>query len=267
MTFDPNDPRLTAYVLGELEPADQAEVEALLNDSDECRQAVEEIRSTVGWLTDRLREEQAVHAPTPETNHRPVAAVPLQSSTASRPWWRRTRFQVGAVAALLLLGATATLIPPYLKPLRQDEARVVAQELALANPVAKATVLSKTNGILRSVRDEQAQAPLPYYANYKPKRASDLAGAGPAMPVGTQDRQIVLDRLRAGTGGGPMGGAMNAQGGQMMRGMTQLGGMGGGMGLQGQAPAAPRTRGPDGLCPPRRLPGVRCNWRYLNRSP
>ena len=36
MTFDPNDPRLTSYVLGELEPAEQAEVEAMLDDSPEC---------------------------------------------------------------------------------------------------------------------------------------------------------------------------------------------------------------------------------------
>ena len=29
MTFDPNDPRLTAYVLGELDPSERAEVEAM----------------------------------------------------------------------------------------------------------------------------------------------------------------------------------------------------------------------------------------------
>ena len=41
MTFDPNDPRLTAYVLGELEPAERAEVEAMLNDSPGASQAVD----------------------------------------------------------------------------------------------------------------------------------------------------------------------------------------------------------------------------------
>lgn len=39
MTFDPNDPRLTAYLLGELDPADCAEVESMLQDSPEGRQA------------------------------------------------------------------------------------------------------------------------------------------------------------------------------------------------------------------------------------
>ena len=160
MTFDPNDPRLTAYVLGELEPADQrgGRGDARTTRTNAARPSRRSARPSAGSPIGSTRNRRPTPS-TPETNHRPVAAVPLQSSTASRPWWRRTRFQVGAVAALLLLGATATLIPPYLKPLRQDEARVVAQELALANPVAKATVLSKTNGILRSVRDEQAQAP------------------------------------------------------------------------------------------------------------
>ncbi len=40
MTFDPNDPRLTAYVLGELDPAECTEIEAMLETSAEGRQAV-----------------------------------------------------------------------------------------------------------------------------------------------------------------------------------------------------------------------------------
>ncbi len=75
MTFDPNDPRLTAYVLGELDPAERSEFEAMLEDSAEGRQAVEEIRRTIGWLTEQLREEQAHYAPTAESNHRPLTVV------------------------------------------------------------------------------------------------------------------------------------------------------------------------------------------------
>ena len=40
MNIDPNDPRLTAFVLGELDPTERADVEALVIDSAECRQAV-----------------------------------------------------------------------------------------------------------------------------------------------------------------------------------------------------------------------------------
>ena len=69
MTFDPNDPRLTAYVLGELDPSERPEIEAMLETSAEGRQAVEEIRQTIGWLSDHLRNEQAPtpSAPNPTT--------------------------------------------------------------------------------------------------------------------------------------------------------------------------------------------------------
>ncbi len=69
MTFDPNDPRLTAFVLGELDPSERPEFEAILESSSEARQAADEIRQTIGWLTDHLRDEQSAHdeAPRPSS--------------------------------------------------------------------------------------------------------------------------------------------------------------------------------------------------------
>ena len=37
MPLDPDDPRLTAFALGELDPADRAEVQALLLDDPDAR--------------------------------------------------------------------------------------------------------------------------------------------------------------------------------------------------------------------------------------
>ena len=37
MNIDPNDPRLTAFVLGELDPTERAMVEALIIESADCR--------------------------------------------------------------------------------------------------------------------------------------------------------------------------------------------------------------------------------------
>src|SRR4051794_39693386 len=113
MTFDPNDPRLTSYVLGELDPSEREAVEAILNESSECRRAVEEIRSTVGWLTERLHEEQAALSLSlaPETNHKPIAAIVPQAIAPPRPWWRKPgRYGLGAAAASLLLGATIAFV-------------------------------------------------------------------------------------------------------------------------------------------------------------
>ena len=48
--FDPNDPRLTAYVLGEFDETERATVERQLEDCAQSRTAVEEIRSLTGLL-------------------------------------------------------------------------------------------------------------------------------------------------------------------------------------------------------------------------
>src|SRR5262245_3486741 len=110
MTFDPNDPRLTAYVLGELDPAERPEIEAMLETSAEGRQTVEEIRQTIGWLTEQMRDEQAAPAISPDSNHRPVAALSTPGPGAPRPWWRTAAFRLAAAAALLLIGATVSLM-------------------------------------------------------------------------------------------------------------------------------------------------------------
>jgi secreted protein with Ig-like and vWFA domain/anti-sigma-K factor RskA len=53
----PDDPRLTAYVLGELDDADRAAVDAALAADPECRQAVEELRQTTAVLFEALQSE------------------------------------------------------------------------------------------------------------------------------------------------------------------------------------------------------------------
>ena len=58
--FQPDDPRLTAYALGELDPAERAQVEAMLTDSAEARTALEEIRETIGLLSRNLTFEPAL---------------------------------------------------------------------------------------------------------------------------------------------------------------------------------------------------------------
>ena len=57
MKIDPNDPKLTAYALGELDETERAAVERELIRSDAARQAVEEIRATAGLLKEELSSE------------------------------------------------------------------------------------------------------------------------------------------------------------------------------------------------------------------
>jgi len=53
-TFDPNDPRLTAYALGELHGDELTEFEQLLAESAAARSALAEIREATGWLRNEL---------------------------------------------------------------------------------------------------------------------------------------------------------------------------------------------------------------------
>ncbi len=62
--IDLNDPRLTLYALGEMEPRELAEFEQLLEQDAAARRAVEEIRATVATVTAALAEEP-VEAPQP----------------------------------------------------------------------------------------------------------------------------------------------------------------------------------------------------------
>ena len=50
-----DDPRLTAYALGELSGSERDQVEALLRDDESARQVVEEIRSTAALVSDGLK--------------------------------------------------------------------------------------------------------------------------------------------------------------------------------------------------------------------
>ncbi|MDA0589613.1 MAG: von Willebrand factor type A domain-containing protein [Planctomycetota bacterium] len=57
--FNPEDPRLTAFALGELDGADRTEIEQLIANSPEAAAAVKEIEETIGVLNSELAAEPA----------------------------------------------------------------------------------------------------------------------------------------------------------------------------------------------------------------
>jgi Ca-activated chloride channel homolog len=124
-----DDPRLTAYALGELDRAEAAEVERLLDGSPECRATVNEIRELAGLLSTSLEAEPApalsdgqrmaiVEAASKE--HRLVAnsgvsasePAKRQATTTSGRWMRRFA-SVATIAAMLL---AALLVVPSRNP-------------------------------------------------------------------------------------------------------------------------------------------------------
>ncbi len=111
MTLDPDDPRLTAFALGELDPAEHAVVEAMLIESAEGRTAVDEIRQTSRWLSEQLHAEAQAHVASAGLNHQAVAESLLKTTAPVRPWWRRRAFLMQAAAALVLAGMAMALVP------------------------------------------------------------------------------------------------------------------------------------------------------------
>ncbi len=97
--IDPNDPRLTSYVLGELSASEAAEIEQAMQNSPELEAAVEEICSTVGLLGDAYLGEEKLSL----RDEQKVSLKEKQSVTASshRRWWA---IAVAVSLASVLLG-------------------------------------------------------------------------------------------------------------------------------------------------------------------
>ena len=98
--LDPDDPRLTAYALGELEGGEAAQVAAAVAADPSLQTVVEEIRATAGRLTDALEAE-----PLPKPA-RPVHLEPYHTVRPARvfrfPYWKVAALAAAACFAVVL---------------------------------------------------------------------------------------------------------------------------------------------------------------------
>ena len=103
MTIERNDPRLTAYVLDELELAEKAEIEAALQESEELRKEVDKIRQACGLLGESLCQEPAVGLKLEQIE---LIEKSVGSQETVRPWWFRPGLPVAAsvLLAAILFG-------------------------------------------------------------------------------------------------------------------------------------------------------------------
>lgn len=135
MKIDPNDPRLTAYALGELDDAERVEIEVLLKDNEVARREVETMRRAATTLADELRSE-----PCPQLTPEQLAKIeqrfaPSEKEAAPFPWWR-------ALGWATALGAAAMVAALFLPALNQS--RAMPRRLTLNTPGAQQTVLRET---------------------------------------------------------------------------------------------------------------------------
>jgi len=104
MKFDPDDPKWTAYALGELDEAERQAVEAQLKESEEARRAVEEIRQTAAVVTEELQKETC---PELSSQQRSVIAETIEPPSEKIivfPWRKLAWAGLSGAAALVMVG-------------------------------------------------------------------------------------------------------------------------------------------------------------------
>ena len=105
MKINPNDPKWTAYVLGELDGEDRAAIERLLESSDEARALVEELRMATTVLKDELTAQIPV---TLNADQRSAIHAAASRKVRSWPGTRVAAWAAGLAAAGLILVAVMT---------------------------------------------------------------------------------------------------------------------------------------------------------------
>ena len=130
-SFDAIEPLLSAYLLEELDAADTARVEACLESSTECREALDALRATA----DLLRQAPALEG-TLDANRRQVLVEAAATPSTPQPG-RGALGWAAAVAAVLAFAA----VLPFLGP-REEHSGVELASLrpSLASPTADDSV-------------------------------------------------------------------------------------------------------------------------------
>jgi Ca-activated chloride channel family protein len=94
--ISPDDPRLTAYALNEMEPAERAEFEQSLNQDAAARQAVAEIRTAAAALTNALEQEPGLAGDV----HVQPGATEEKRQTKRDPYAKIVRFPYWTISSL-----------------------------------------------------------------------------------------------------------------------------------------------------------------------
>ena len=255
MTFDPDDPRLTAYALGELEGDERATVEALLAESPDARHFVAETRALADLLAEQLGAEPSPGL-APEQKaaietelSRPTTGEPAGAVVPFRPLSSRVVRYSLAATVLIALGAGTLALwnhnrPNALKLTRALQRARVAREpeatVALAPAPAGAETASAN--LAKNRLGDAVAAP-----ESKPRPLGEIPRDGGIVfrsPKSSSGPAVASDagRMSAPSASSPASdfAAGGTRGGMGMGGMSGRPGMPG-MGASRGTPAAPSS--------------------------
>ena len=185
MKLLPEDPRLTAYVLGELEPGEAAAVEQAVASAPPLQAEVEELSQARDFLAQHHRPSQEKLLPAQRETIRQSASVRKLLPVSSRSE-RLQAWIIPASAAAVLAVATTILI---LTPGEQKTVVAKAVPTPLPAPTSQATTPSPELAT-PAIRSESTLTP-PFLS----RRGSITAAEFPTLDLPTQIIQPSLARI------------------------------------------------------------------------
>jgi hypothetical protein len=124
MNIDANDPRWTAYALGELtDEKERAELEKILSESEEMRHMVEDIRQTAALLNDGLKCESPEGLTQAQRDR-----IETHATKGGKWFWSRPVWALSAAAACLLM-----IVSVWVYQLRDGETATTGSESLIAD--------------------------------------------------------------------------------------------------------------------------------------
>ena len=153
MKINIDDPKLTAYALGELNPPEREEIEKFLHDNEEAKAYVDEIRDLGGILEGSLEKESMPDGQS-EVN---IPGVIGSVRNVFKPHWSRKLISypvaMGAVAALLLV----VFLPVYLN----DSSVLMPREESRDREPYRVSIVDKNEGSSEAIQllTESSAAP------------------------------------------------------------------------------------------------------------
>ncbi len=188
MTMNTNDPRLTAYALGEAKADDQAAVETALRESPELQDEIDAIRQIGDKLAKGFEKEEAPVLDK-EAREKIVASAARTLSFVPAATWHRW---LAAAAVITLLVGSITLLQPN----REEDTRPAFINVSTPEPIAEQQP---------EVRPEPPPPPIAeieevVLENVQPEPAPQPILAAPAMvkpPVKTRGDIAKITRMGA----------------------------------------------------------------------